>query len=155
MHGRPKPRKRRGSAIAEFGPSLFFLLIIIFFPMLDILAVACQYCLGWYANFATCRELTVRRQAEGQGTNNTVQTQVFTNLCATGIPGFLGVKSINDLSSTAAYPVASAGQQPLVVCTTVMNATPFISVPWFTPVPGLNKIMTLNIQSSRPREVTQ
>jgi hypothetical protein len=155
MHARKNVRRRKGSAITEFGPALFFLLVIIFFPMMDILAMACQYCMGWYANFATCRELTVRKQSEGVGTDNTVQQEVYAAIKCTGVPAFLGVASIADLSSTAVYPGAAGGQQPMVVCTTIMSAKPFISVPWFMPVPGLNAPMVIQFQSTRPREVTQ
>ena len=37
-------RSRRGSAITETGPALFVLLLLIFFPLIDLLGIAANYC---------------------------------------------------------------------------------------------------------------
>lgn len=122
--------------------------------MLDVLAILFQYCLGWYANFVTCRELSVRNSADA----TQVIQEVYDNLKLTGIPAFLGVKNLQDLDSSNPAPVftkASNGVPGMVTCTTKMKAQPFITIPWFQPIPGLNSTMEITFVSQRPREVTQ
>jgi len=161
MKNRKKLRTCTGSAISEFGPALFLLLVIIFFPMLDLMAIGFQYGLGYYCNSTVCREMSVRTAADiSPGSpSSTVATQVFNNINSTGITSFLGITSQNQLSSTATFIPATAptpGQPPqMVLCTTTMTVSPFISVPWFQPIPGLNAPMTFTFASSRQREVTQ
>lgn len=144
-------RRKRGSAITEFGPALFLFVVIIFFPMLDLLGLAAAYCAGWYCNFMACRELAVRKQSDEQQ----VYTEVNDNLFSSGIVPFIGVKTQADMAHSAVYQPASNGMQPMVTCTSNIKATPFISIPWFGSVPGLNAPMPFVIQSTRPREVTQ
>lgn len=151
MHSFRFSRRKKGSAITEFGPALFLFIVIIFFPMLDFLGLCAAYCAGWYCNFMACRELAVRKQAE----EAQVYTEVNGNLFASGIVPFIGVKTQADLTHTATYTPASNGMQPMVTCTTNINATPFISIPWWGSVPGLNAPMPFVISSTRPREVTQ
>lgn len=153
MHSQQK-RRKKGSAITEFGPALFLFIIIIFFPMLDFLGLCAAYCAGWYCNFMACRELSVRKKDEGL--NGTVFTEVNGNLFTSGLVHFIGIKTEADLVHTASYPdPATTGQQPEVVCTTNIKATPFITIPFWGNVPGLNAPMDFVIVSSRPREVTQ
>lgn len=151
MNSRVK-RKSKGSAIAEFGPSLFVLLIIIFFPMLDMLGLAAQYCMGWYANFMCCRELSVRRRSE----ETNVISEVNANFNSSGFSKFLGIDDPDDLKHTVEYTdTVPGGAQGTVTCSTEVTAKPFIHVPLpFVTCPGLNADVKFTIASQRPREVT-
>ncbi|MBX9685614.1 MAG: hypothetical protein K2X27_02865 [Candidatus Obscuribacterales bacterium] len=155
MGARKYARRKRGSAIAEFGPAMFFLIILIFFPMLDLLGILAAYCVGWYCNFMCCRELAVRRSSATEVQN--VKDEIAASLKDSGLVTFLGIDPANaaDLSHDAQYPAPASGQQPVVICTTQVAARPFITIPWFSPIPGLNERVTFTIVSSRPREVTQ
>jgi len=170
MNSRKTKRRNNGQAIAEFGPALFLFLIIIFFPMLDLLGLAADYCMAWYANFAMCRELAVRKVADGIGAGATVPTgnavdcsgaQVYADVMTNGFltTGFASLLQINaktcqQQANYSAVPMPD-GSQPTVSCTTTLTATPFLTIPWPTPCPGMNQPMVFVIQSSRPREVTQ
>lgn len=156
-----RQRRKKGSAIAEFGPALFLFIIVIFFPMLDMLGLLASYCMGYYCNFMACRELTVRKKHEA----GDVFTDVNAALFQSGIVQFLGMKTHDDsnaggpgsadLAHKADYIDGANGMQPMVQCTTYVRATPFLSIPWWGNCPGLNAPMDFVIVSQRPREVTQ
>lgn len=145
-------RKSKGSAITEFGPSLFLFLIIIFFPLLDMLGMAAVYGTCWYANFMCCRELAVRREGE----KDNVVTEVNTAFGNSGFSKFVGIGDVNkDIKHVVTYSTPTPGQQATVTCETTVVAKPFISVPVpLITAPGLNAPMTFTIGSQRPREVT-
>ncbi|MBY0546208.1 MAG: hypothetical protein K2W95_02895 [Candidatus Obscuribacterales bacterium] len=162
-------RKRKGSAITEFGPSLFIFLILIFFPMMDLLGVAAVYCCGWYCNFLVTRELAVRTAADGgttsPGPNATttsanggiVASEINTEFRKTGICAFIGVRNDSDLAHSAVYfgPTTGATGVPAqVTCTSSITAQPFLPIPFFGGVPGLGAPVTFTIRATRPREVT-
>lgn len=147
MDARRRRSRRKGSAITEFAPALFLFLIVIFFPMLDMLGAAAAYCMGWYENFMACRELTVRKSNE----TTQVFTEVEANFNSTGFAKFIGLQN---LKNTATYTPVTNGVG-YVCCTTTLDAMPFISIPWFGVAPGLNAPMNFTFTSTRPREVTQ
>ena len=156
-----RKRRKKGSAIAEFGPALFLFIVIIFFPMLDMLGLLASYCMGYYCNFMACRELSVRKKHEAGDVLTDVNGALFTS----GIVQFLGMKTHDDspggsagsqdLAHNVTYINAVNGMQPMVQCTTFVRATPFISIPWWGSCPGLNAPMDFQIVSQRPSEVIQ
>ncbi len=146
-------RTKKGSAITEFGPSLFLFIIVIFFPLLDMLGMAAVYCTCWYANFMCVRELSVRKE----GDMSDVIKEVNKAFNETGFARFIGIDDIDDdMKHQVSYqPKGSDGQQATVTCTTSVKAKPFINVPIpFVQAPGLNSDVTFTIGSQRPREVT-
>lgn len=165
-------RKRKGSAITEFGPAVFIFLILIFFPLMDLLGVAAVYCCGWYANFLTTRELAVRTAADGglaggSPAKNTdsaatsggiVATEINTEFVKSGICSFIGINASNlatKLTHSVVYSGAKdGGTPPQVTCTSSITASPFLPIPFFNGVPGLGSDVTFTIQAQRPREVT-
>lgn len=144
-------RRKKGSAIAEFGPALFVFLILLFFPLMDILALTAVYCCGWYCNFLTTREAAVRRQADGPTAANEITTAFYN----TGLAKFVGVPSVTDINHTLTY--SSTDNPPTVRCTTTILGKPFLTLPQLPSVPnipGLTGDITFTMQSIRPREVT-
>ena len=146
-------RSKKGSAITEFGPSLFLFIIVIFFPLLDMLGMAAVYCTCWYANFMCTRELSVRRE----GDRPEVVKEVNKAFDGTGFARFIGIDNIDDdMKHEVSYQDKGAnGEQATVTCNTTVKAKPFINVPIpFVQAPGLNSDVTFTIGSQRPREVT-
>ena len=143
-------RKRKGSAITEFGPSLFIFLIAIFFPLMDVIGMAAVYCSGWYCNFLVTRELAVRRQQDEAAVYNEVNTE-FMN---TGLAQFVGVRSAADLAHSATYFPAAGGTPAQVTCTSRVTGKPFLTIPFIPAVPGLSAPVIFRMMSTRPREVT-
>lgn len=118
-----RQRSSRGGAIAETGPALFMFLVIIFFPMLDLIGIGAQYACGWYHNHLMLQELPVRLKAQGP----LVSGEVKGRFEKTGLHRFAGITSITD---TVTYVDAAAGIPAMVRCTTVIQGKPFIALPF-------------------------
>jgi hypothetical protein len=54
---RTKIRKNYGGQIAEFGPAIFILLVVIVFPMVDLVYLGAAWASGWYLNQIEAREV--------------------------------------------------------------------------------------------------
>jgi hypothetical protein len=134
-----KLRKFRGQAIAETGPALFVLLVLIFFPLLDLLAMGLQFCCGWYLNHEATHELADSKLADW----TTALDQVKAKFDATGVPKFAHM-----VSGTHTYtnvPADATGATPAEVHnTTAIVCKPFLYIPMFFPVPGVNQNMTIS-----------
>jgi hypothetical protein len=145
-------RTRKGSAITEFGPALFVFLIIIFFPLMDLLGMAAVYCCGWYCNFLVTREVAVRTQAQGQ----LAAQEVDDEFLKTGVAAFVGLKAGDHGSKIVHvlnYNTAAAGLPPQVECKTSITGVPFLTIPFIPAVPGLSAPITFTMTQVRPREV--
>src|ERR1700677_955799 len=57
-------RRRKGPALAEFGPAIFIILVVILYPMIDFLYMSTAYCYG-----CSCNHLVVRNVATTDPTN--------------------------------------------------------------------------------------
>jgi hypothetical protein len=148
-------RRKTGSAIAETGPALFVFFILIFFPLLDVIGMAAQYGAGWYLNHLVTRELACSRRQPPNG--GPVAVAINNDFQQTGIGSFVGIQAINhNVEYQPGVGVQPpAGEVATVRCTTTINARPFITVPFFTNVPGLNQNMDLQFSNVRPREDTR
>lgn len=117
-------RRRRGSAIAELGPALFMFMIIIFFPLLDVMGMAAQYSVGWYHNHLMLQELPVRLETDA----NQVHNEVTAKFGATGMSKFANITNITDTTDYSNKP--TNGQPWTVKCTTRVEGRPFIAIPF-------------------------
>ena len=140
-------RIANGSAITETAPALFLLLLVILFPLIDLLYMGLAFGLVWYLNHLEVRELAVRVPTE--------TTQILTDIDAlytsTGFGKFIGLTPAriqHPLSGGAVY-----GGTPLTVtCTTVATINPFLNIPFVIPVSGLNQPATFTVTSTRLQE---
>lgn len=152
-------RSRKGS-IAELGPALFILIIVILVPLMALICVGLGFACGWYLNFMSVRAAATVPKAQAAG--------ALTNMEAawrgSGLPAFTGA-SVG--SNTAAYfdtapniiparpatsnspaePQRTIVADDLVVVTTVVTINPFVSVP-FIPIGP----MTFTYKGERPVE---
>jgi hypothetical protein len=136
-------RSRKGSAIAETGPALFMFMIIIFFPLLDVMGMAAQYACCWYHNHMMMEELSVRKNDQA----GAVHAEVEARFDHSGLSKFANVDSIND---TTSYVDAAAGNPATVTCTSTLNGRPYIALPFL----GFTKT-TFSISNTATREVTE
>lgn len=116
-------RRRKGSAIAETGPALFMFLIIIFFPLLDVMGMAAQFACCWYHNHMMMQELSVRKNTEGA----LVHAEVEARFDHSGLAKFANVDTITD---DVTYQNAALGQPAFVNCTSTLTGRPFIALPF-------------------------
>jgi hypothetical protein len=123
-------RKRRGSAIAETGPALFMFLILIFFPLLDVMGMAAQYACCWYHNHMMLQELPVRLPTEA----GAVKAEVKARFDTSGLPQFAAVTSITDdvvyNDHKADGDPSNDGEPATVRCTTTLVGRPYVAIPF-------------------------
>jgi hypothetical protein len=58
---------RGGTGIAELGPALFVLIIVIFIPICDLLAMTCSYVAGYLLNSTMARECACKDPTDATG----------------------------------------------------------------------------------------
>lgn len=140
-------RRPSGSALTETGPALFILFIAIFFPLIDLLAMGVAFAIVWYLNHLEVRELAVR--------NPTETTQVLTDVdrlfTSTGFGTYIGL-TMGRISHPLPGQAVYAGTPRTVTCRTVCTVDPFVTVPFFAAIPGLNTACTFQVTSSRLQE---
>lgn len=140
-----KPRNAAGSAITETAPALFLLLLVILFPLIDMLYMGLAFGLTWYLNHLEVRELAVRVPAESAQ----VLTDIDTLYTSTGFGKFIGL-TVPRIQHPGG---ARYGGNPLsVTCTTVATINPFLNIPFVIPVSGLNQPATFTVTSTRLQE---
>jgi hypothetical protein len=58
---------RGGTGIAEMGPALFVLIIVVMVPLCDLLAMCCSYAAGYLLNNTMARECAVKNPTDSGG----------------------------------------------------------------------------------------
>ena len=145
----------RGSAITETGPAIFLLIVIIFFPMLDLLEMGVGYIMSSIYHDHMIRELALSAPPSAPpdpAIQNQAQaiTKVNTEFKNSGFFNFLKMTQ-NDLQvSNITY--IPPNNPNIVQCTTTCMVQPFISIPWWSQLPGLNAPFPFTITSQRPQE---
>ena len=160
-------RKKTGS-IAEFGPALFVLLVLIFFPMIDLIQMGVAY---MSCNFMNEQQLN----------HLSTNLQVVTNTSSSGFPAFsaysIGI-AVNDLNTFRTFlnhsafarlanivPLGSISATNIigpvyrptentyyVQFSTVITSNPFLFIPFFHGMPGIGAPVTYTIAGERPVE---
>jgi hypothetical protein len=138
-------RGKAGSTITETGPALFILFLLVLFPMIDFLYLGVAYGISWYLNHLEVRELALRRPEQ----SSQALADVDNAFLSQGLGKFVGLTA-----ETVAHPDGPqrSGDPLTVRLTTTTTVKPFLSIPFFFSVPGLNAPMTFSMTSSRLQE---
>jgi hypothetical protein len=156
-------RKSRGSAIAELGPSLLILLVLILIPVLDLLYIGSAYGFAWFVQNTEIRELSTNTPWQLDGGVAATQalaradSDVLTN--SFGFAAFLGINQSN-FSTRVTHPnfgantfipptTTEAGQ---VILTTNVLIRPWLRVPFLASVPGIGTDMPFSFTTTKPQE---
>lgn len=151
-----RQRRCRGSAISETGPALFLLFIIIVFPMIDLLALAAGYVMSGIYHDHMTRELALSAPP-GVAPDPAIQSQataiqkINTEFQNSSFYNFLKM-SPSDLSVSNIQYLPSPSNPNIVQCTTRCLVRPFINIPWWDQVPGLNAPFPFTQTSQRAQE---
>jgi hypothetical protein len=143
-------RKSRGS-IAEFAPALYLLLLVLFFPMLDLLGIVLSYADCQYLHFTLVRQagleniLSMNSATPPQLQVNyafvTDPNGVFRNLIVSwynGI-GHYTTRSLNDITVGANVDLTQGTDKlKYVTITTTIVCNPLLPIPFPYAVPGFN-----------------
>jgi hypothetical protein len=155
---RTKSRKRRGrgSAIAEFGPAMYILIMVFFFPFLDLIGMACEYGDCLYLNSLLLRQAALENVLVMD--NTAVPPALTTDLsCSTNPSGSLNTiiqawmnGGLGKFASSGTMPTQSISVDltegtrrcKYVHLTLNVECKPFVTVPFFLRVEGLNAPIT-------------
>ena len=144
-----------GSQMAELAPALMILLLVILFPMIDIIYLSVGYCSGWYLNQMTTRACSISRPADWSTARDSMNTAWLNN----GLAKFTGASIVkNDFKAPQTLAGGDEFDQFVEVNTQVM-VNPFMSlgsVPFLSAlnIDGLTKPVTFNYIDKRPMEET-
>lgn len=145
-----KSRGKRGSAIAEFGPSLLLLLVLTLFPMINLLYLGGAYSMAWVGHRNALREFSVHApNATGQAQARNKATTEFQN---TGMAAFLGLGPGN-MNHVPTY-LPDATNPETVRVTTTANIRSFFFLPYgiLRTIPGLGSPLAVRFVTERPQE---
>ena len=147
----PKIRANRGGAIAETGPAIFLLVVIIFFPMLDLMEMAAGYVFSSIFHDYMIREMAIRTpEADGVG-NAAAKTKILEEFKKSGFFSFLKMQN-NDLIVDSVRYLPSMANPTQVQVSTTVRVRPFIIIPFFDSVPGLGAPVEFKLSSQKPQE---
>jgi hypothetical protein len=147
-------RNCRGSAIAEFGPALFVLLLLMFFPVLDLLSVCFDYGVVALLNYNQTHEASLLPSEKANDPNGPVKKDIPEAWQHTGLATF--VKVVGSPKTTISYRDGQSNgstTEKIVIVNTTVVCAPLIFLPIpVVKVPGLNAAMNLSPTSERPME---
>lgn len=141
-------RRVSGSSIAEFGPVLFVLFLVLVFPLVDLLSMAITYTAGTMLNQAQLRLAVTTPASQLQDTTASPMADVTKAWQSQGMAAFASLDS--PPKCTVSYAPAFAGSTDFTVgVTTTVVARPLLRMPMFPGVPGLGAPMTFQYYSER------
>jgi hypothetical protein len=158
-HGRG--RNAKGAAgMSEFAPALMVLVICIFFPLVDMLAVGLSYGLVRVLNYNQCHEASLLPWKDAADLGGTVM-QGIPDQWGNGMGHF--VKMSGPVQTNIGYRLgeksSDAGnnnvQDWVVQVSTTVTCNPFLPIPFpsgLLNVPGMNGPFTFTVFSERPME---
>ncbi len=148
-------RNRCGTAISEFGPALFILLLVIFFPVLDLISICFAYCIVMVLNYNQTHEASLLASEQANDRNGTIKRGIPDQWMKTGLGRFVKVSGFP--ATTVSYRNGLDNQDSTteknVVVSTTVDCDPFVFIPIpIAKIPGLNSAFSLNATSERPME---
>ncbi|MBY0356683.1 MAG: hypothetical protein K2W82_01670 [Candidatus Obscuribacterales bacterium] len=147
-------RPATGNAIIETGPALFVLLVLIFFPLLDIMGIAVGYQMASTYHDRMIREIAVRTP-DATGYNAAV-ARVNGEIINGPFYNFLRMQPADlQVVLPPTYipdPTKSPGHFQAVRVRTTVTIRPFIIIPFIGNVPGLSAPVPFTMTTERPQE---
>ncbi len=146
--------KRGGSGTVELAPALVVIFIVILVPMLDLLYLGLAYASGWYCNHLVVREVACRDPNSSTAAANAATTA----WAATGLAKFIGAGTgavTNNVTFLLnSVPTVPTPGNPPTSCSvaTLVTVQPFLPIPFFMQVEGLNKPVIFSYAAERPQE---
>lgn len=158
---RPYHARRRRGTIAEFAPALYILLIVLFFPMLDMLGILLSYADCQYLSFILTRQAGLENiLSMNNATPPTLQVSyafltdpngVFRNLITNwynGI-GHYTTRSLGDITVTANVDLTQGTTKlKYVTVVTTVVCNPLLPIPFPYSIPGFNAPETFTISGT-------
>lgn len=136
-------RTRDGAGIAEFGPAMLVLVICIFFPLVDILSVCLAYCTVMVLNYNQVAQASLVRASEAADPSGEVKKGI-PDVWRSGMGKF--VNMTGNVDTVVQYrngqqetgTGATDAQDVIVRVKTTVVCNPFLPIPFFFGIPGIN-----------------
>ncbi|HEY9679142.1 MAG TPA: hypothetical protein V6C76_14130 [Drouetiella sp.] len=151
-------RSQFGSALSEFGPAFFLLLVFGLLPLIDAVFVGIDYASAYYLNEMQLREAQKLPKSQATATNGIV----ISNCVNTWRGGLLGGTCDTDnlpVTTVEYYPVpwqpVGGNQQAnfwFVSVSTQVSFRPFLKIPFLNGIPGLGAPVQFTVAGRRPVE---
>lgn len=162
MGADPKPRLRRrrraGSALSEFGPALFLLLVFGFLPVIDLIFLGLDYASAYYLVELQLREAQkLPRSMATKETGpvmETIPSSWRNSLLGGLVTNDQGVVTVVDYQPVPWQPVG-ANQTVnfwFVTVSTTLTFRPLLTIPFLNGIPGLGAPFTFTVGGRRPVE---
>lgn len=157
MYCRSNKRRSNGQAIAELAPGLFLLLLMTFFPFLDLITICFAYGSTYYVNNLASYQLSVSPRSDRDLVIARVN-RAFVS-AAPGIAAFLGIDNPSDtgqIRHAVAYNRPTPGGDPgtVVTTSTLRVKPPLVTMQLLgTIVPGLSSQINFSSTSEKIWEV--
>jgi len=139
----------KGSTIAELPPALILLLIVMFFPMINLLWLGVGYGAGMYLNMIEAREIVCHPPIEANGPSGNFVTPNYTVIQSQNWNGYMGVAEVPPSPQVAQFPSAInpvlVGQSTVKTTVTIkpfLKMLYFAKLPFLSKIPGLGKPLT-------------
>lgn len=139
-------RKRRGSTIAETGPALTILFLFLFFPMLDLISMPIFYASCATLNDVQLREAVNIAKSEAESAGGPVKKHIPEQWASLGMGQFVGLTK--PVETQVSY-TPGVGDDIYVIVTTTINCRPFLTMPFFFPIPGMTTPLDYTISTKR------
>lgn len=147
-------RNKRGSSIAETGPALFILFLMLFFPLVNLVTMTFAYFSCTTLNDLQLREAALLPKKDAQDPAGAVMKRIPEEWKAEGIGAFAGLNKpqVTIVDYVTQSKDKDGREEAVVRVTTQVQLRPFLTIPFFPGVPGLGKPMDFQITSQRPVE---
>lgn len=148
-------RKSYGAQMAEFGPALFVLLILFFFPLLDLVSICFAYGVVKVLNNNQVHEASLVAADQAQDANGLVKKGIPDQWQQSGLGKFVNVdgRIATEVSYRDGVSGGGGATAKFVIVKTTVVCNPLVFVPFpIVKVPALNSPVPLDIVSERPME---
>jgi len=152
-----RKRTNRGAGIAEFGPGFFVLLICIFFPLVDLISIGVSYCLLMVLNYNQIQQASLVQHQEAQDPSGAVKKGI-PDTWKNGMGRFVNMSGNVQTQityrdgQTETGAGANGAQDKIVRLRTTVNCNPFLPIPFFFGIPGINATYPLVVFQERQME---
>ncbi|MBX9950364.1 MAG: hypothetical protein K2Y39_14440 [Candidatus Obscuribacterales bacterium] len=150
-------RTNRGAGISEFGPGILILVICIFFPLVDLLSVCLSYCTIMVLNYNQVAQAALVRASEAANPDGDVKKGI-PDTWRNGMGRFVNMSGNvdTDVSYRSGQQESGQGatdaQDVIVRVKTTITCNPFLPIPFFVGVPGINAPFPLVVSQEKQME---
>jgi len=153
-----KMRTKNGaSGIAEFGPGMWVLVLCIFFPLVDILSVCLAYCTVMVLNYNQVNQASLIKASDAASPNGEVKKGI-PDVWRSGMGKFVNMSGSpqTDVAYRNGQKETGTGatdaEDVIVIVKTTVNCNPFLPIPFFVGIPGINAQFPLVVAQERQME---